>query len=155
MENRNLAPGTRLVATCKKQRYVCTVEAADDGEGVAFVFEDGKRYKSPSAAAVAITKVAQNGWRFWSLESAAPAANSEAAPSEKPAKGKTKNRKLIYKLPNQQGTPQGQTKFFCTACMKSFVAESTETPDACPEGHRKDDTELTGEVGAAEAEVVA
>lgn len=26
---------------------------------------DGKRYNSPSAAAVAITKISANGWRFW------------------------------------------------------------------------------------------
>ena len=50
IEDRNLPVGTRLVANYKKQTYVCTVEAAEDGEGLAFVLEDGSRYKSPSAA---------------------------------------------------------------------------------------------------------
>src|SRR4051812_38095500 len=76
IENRNLEIGTRLVATYKKQTHVCTVEAGENGEGIAFVLEDGKRFKSPSAAAVAISSVAQNGWRFWSLEGEAPAAGT-------------------------------------------------------------------------------
>jgi len=43
IENRNLPVGTRLVATYKKQDYVCTVEAGEEGK-LAFVY-DGKRYK--------------------------------------------------------------------------------------------------------------
>ena len=67
IENRNLEAGTRLVANYKKQRYVCTVEA--EGEGVAYVLEDGTRHKSPSAAGMKVMGgKAVNGWRFWSLE---------------------------------------------------------------------------------------
>ena len=50
IENRNLEIGTRLVASYKKVQYVCTVEAAEDGEGVVFALEDGKKFKSPSEA---------------------------------------------------------------------------------------------------------
>ena len=39
IENRNLLVGTRLVANYKKQRYVCTVEANPEDEGVIFVLE--------------------------------------------------------------------------------------------------------------------
>ena len=49
IENRDLPVGTRLVANYKKQTYVCTVEAGEGDEGVAYVLEDGKRFKSPSA----------------------------------------------------------------------------------------------------------
>ena len=147
LENRNLAPGTRLVATYKKQRYLCTVEAGEGGEGLAFVLEDGKRFKSPSAAAVAVTKVAQNGWRFWNLEGEAPAA-TEQLEAEKP-KAKVKGRKLLYKLPNQKGTPEDQTKFFCVACMKPFLVEAGETPEVCPQGH----AQTTLEDAGREAEV--
>ena len=150
LENRNLEVGTRLVATYKKQRYVCAVEAAEEGEGVVFVLEDGKRFKSPSAAAVAVTKVAQNGWRFWSLEGEAPA-TSEPAEAEKP-KAKVKGRKLLYKLPNQKGTPEGQTKFFCVACMGAFLGEAGETPEVCPKGHAQTTLEDAGrEAEVAEA----
>ena len=48
--NRDLPAGTRLVANYKKVRYVCTVEAGEGDEGVAFVLENGSRHKSPSAA---------------------------------------------------------------------------------------------------------
>ena len=50
IENRNLEAGARLVANYKKSRYVCTVEAAEEGEGVVYVLEDGSKHKSPSAA---------------------------------------------------------------------------------------------------------
>ncbi len=48
IENRDLPAGTRLVATYKKQAFVCTVEAGEDGK-LAFIV-DGKRYTSPSSA---------------------------------------------------------------------------------------------------------
>ena len=78
IENRDLPVGTRLEATYKKVRYVCTVEAGDDGK-LAFVLEDGKRFTSPSSAATAIIKGAANGWRFWSVEGATPAADGRRA----------------------------------------------------------------------------
>jgi hypothetical protein len=141
IENRNLLAGTRLVATYKKQNYVCSVEAGENGEGVAFVLEDGSRHKSPSAAGSKVMGgKAVNGWRFWSLEGDAPTATEPAA---KPTPKKGRARRLIYRVPNQQGTPEGKAKFFCAACMKGFLVESGELPQVCPEGHRIDDPELT------------
>src|SRR6185369_349904 len=87
IENRNLEPGTRLVANYKKVQHVCTVEPGEEEGTIAYVLADGKRFKSPSAAAVAITGVAQNGWRFWSLEGEAQPA-SEDPSSAKPARTK-------------------------------------------------------------------
>jgi len=141
IENRNLLAGTRLVAKYKKQTYVCTVEAGENGEGVAFVLETGQRFKSPSAAGSHVMGgKAVNGWRFWSLEGDAPAATEAVA---KPAPKKGRVRKLIYRVPNQQGTPEGRAKFFCTACMKGFLVDAGEQPNGCPEGHSIDDLELT------------
>jgi hypothetical protein len=40
--NRNLTVGTRLVADYKKTRYVCTVEAAEEDEGVLFALEEAR-----------------------------------------------------------------------------------------------------------------
>ena len=48
---------------------------------------------------------------------------------------------MIKKLPNQKGAPEGSTKFWCSACMKSFVAEGTAIPETCPEGHVKEQTD--------------
>ena len=139
IENRTLLVGTRLVANYKKQRYVCTIEAAEGGEGVVFVLEDGTRHKSPSAAGSKVMGgKAVNGWRFWSVDGDEPA----AAPAEKPASvKKAKAVKLLRRLPGT-GLEAGKQRFFCSACQKSFVTTETE-PQACPEGHRSDDQELT------------
>jgi hypothetical protein len=157
IEDRNLRAGTRLVASYKKQTYVCTVDAAEDGDGVVYALEDGKKFKSPSAAGSAVMGgKAVNGWRFWSLDGDAAAPAAEVTKPEKPGKAtRRKTHKLIYKVPNQQGTPEGKQKFFCTACMKGFLVDAGAMPEVCPEGHRTDDPELTGAVGAAEAEVEA
>jgi rubrerythrin len=142
IENRNLEVGTRLVANYKKQAYVCVVDAAGDGEeGIAFVLEDGKRFKSPSAAGSAVMGGgAVNGWRFWSLEgeAAAPSTEAEAKP-EKPKAESGKGKKTIYRNPNQQNLPEGKTRWFCVACMKGFVTDGSDAPAACPEGHPMED----------------
>lgn len=167
IEDRNLPVGARLVATYKKQAYVCTVEAAEEGGGVVFVLEDGKRFKSPSAAgSYVMGGKAVNGWRFWSLEGGGPRPEAEAArkgrkasggegakPKAK-AKGK-KAKKLIYRIPSQPLTADGKSRWFCVACMDGFDLEGEEEPQACPKGHRQDDPELTGAVGLPEAEGVA
>ena len=144
IENRDLPVGTRLVATYKKQAYVCTVEAEEAGK-IAFVLADGKRFKSPSSAASAVMGgSAANGWRFWTVEGDALTANT-AAPAEKPAKAKKEKAfKLLRRLPGT-GLDEGQQRFFCAACQKSFVTTETE-PEACPEGHRVDDPQLAAPV---------
>ena len=85
IEDRNLKVGTRLVATYKKHAYVCTVEAGEGGEGVAFVLEDGTRFKSPSAVASSVMGgKAVNGWRFWTVEGEQPQPTADAG--EQPTK---------------------------------------------------------------------
>ena len=153
IENRNLEIGTRLVANYKKQAYVCTVEAGEGDEGVAFVLENGKRFKSPSAAGSSVMGgKAVNGWRFWAVEGATTPVATEAAPTAPRTRTKANSagtetkpvrraKKLIFRGPNQQGVPEGKVRWFCAACMKSFIGEP-EQPEACPEGHRIDDPEL-------------
>ena len=151
IDNRDLPAGTRLAANYKKQRYVCMLEAAGEGEdGVAFVLADGKRFKSPSAAASAVMGgKAVNGWRFWSLEGEAAAEPTE--PKGK-AKKASRSKRLIHKVPNHQGDPKGRDRYWCTACMSSFLAEGDARPDVCPQGHRSDDPELTAPAGEAAAQ---
>src|SRR5215207_5414476 len=88
VENRDLPVGTRLEATYKKTRYLCVVEAGEEGK-LAFVLEDGKRFSSPSAAASAVMGgQAANGWRFWSIEGSEPKPSStKAEPKPKVAPG--------------------------------------------------------------------
>lgn len=51
--------GTEFRANYKGQVHVARVEAG------ALMLSNGKRFDSPSAAAVSITGSAVNGWRFW------------------------------------------------------------------------------------------
>ena len=131
IENRKLEPGTRLSARYKKQVY--TTEVVETPEGLRFRLEDGREYKSPSAAGKAVVGGACNGWRFWSLEGEEPATREEKPQA---AEGNGKEHKLISRVPNQKGVPEGQTRYFCNACMKSFFTEGT--PERCPEGHAED-----------------
>lgn len=69
IEDRRLEPGMRLVATYKGRTYACTV--GNDTDKPTFALNDGRRFKSPSAAGSAVMGgIACNGWRFWSVESA-------------------------------------------------------------------------------------
>ena len=144
IDNRDLPEGTRLRVNYKKQTYVCKVEKDEEGK-LAFVLEDGRRFKSPSSAASAVMGgSAANGWRFWSLEGEAKA---ESAPEKPVKKANGKNGKLISRTPNQKALPEGQVRWFCNACMASFVVEGGDEPEACPQGHRADDPELTAPAG--------
>ena len=74
IENRNLKPGTRLVGRYHKQQYKCEVVEREGGK-LGYRLEDGREFKSPSAAGMAITGHACDGWVFWSIETTpAPAA---------------------------------------------------------------------------------
>jgi hypothetical protein len=150
--DRNLEVGTRLVANYKKQAYVCTVEAGAEGKTV-FVL-DGKAYSSPSAAGSAVMGgIACNGWRFWSLE------GQEAAKAEKAAKREAKARAEKAAKPRRERRPRARAfrlfermedgRFWCNACMAPFASED-ERPEACPQGHRADDPELTSAPEAAQ-----
>jgi len=130
-------------------RYVCTVEREKGEDGkLAFVLGDGRRFKSPSSAASAVMGgSAANGWRFWSLEGEAPAEPAAEKPKAKKANGNGAKSKLISRTPNQKGMPEGQVRWFCNGCMASFLVEGEAEPEACPQGHRADDPELTAPAG--------
>jgi hypothetical protein len=174
IENRNLPVGTRLVASYKKQAFVCTVEAGEEEGALAFVLEDGQRFKSPSAAGSKVMGGgAVNGWRFWSVEGTEPARTEKA---EKPAKApkatkapkapkskspgsrRSKSTATVYAMPSQEGVAEGHIRIFCRACMNGYIVEGTDLPDTCPEGHSNSDPELnapSGLTAGQEAEVSA
>ena len=149
IEDRNLTVGTRLVANYRRQAHACMVEKVDEGEGIFFVLEDGKRYKSASAAASAVMGgKAVNGWRFWSVQSTKPKVKEGG---EKPETQAAKSKRLVYRVPNQKGIAEGQSRWFCRACMKGFVVEDGGgQPEACPAGHRANNSERTAAAGPAE-----
>ena len=69
VENRKLKPGTRLVATYKKETFHAEVMAGEGGK-MLYRLEDGREFNSLSAAGTAITGKACNGWAFWSVDAA-------------------------------------------------------------------------------------
>ena len=148
IEDRNLKLGTRLVANYRKQAHACMVEKTEEGDGVLFVLEDGRKFKSLSSAARAVMGgKAVSGWRFWSVQGRESKARGGG---EKPEAQAATAKRLVYRVPNQKGIAEGQSRWFCRACMKGFVIEGDRQPEACPAGHRGDDPERTAAVGPAE-----
>src|SRR5918996_2211997 len=69
IENRNLEPGTKLIATYKKETYHALVVASADGKVLYQLSPyDGREFKSPSSLGTAVTGKACNGWTFWSVD---------------------------------------------------------------------------------------
>src|SRR5208283_5496386 len=152
IKDRNLATGTRLTARYRKQIHSCEVT---DKEGKLFFrLEDGREFKSSSAAGTAITGGACNGWAFWSLEAdqeAKPTETQEevattaetATPQETEeianveVKADEVQKTGTYKMRNQKGSPEGQTRWFCYDCAEPFLAPKTEKHAACPKEHKK------------------
>ena len=146
IENRNLTSGMKLVGRYHKQSYTCDVVEGEGGK-LRYRLADGREFKSTSAAGMAITGHACDGWVFWSVETVTAPESTETKPTAKEQKktpieaapaGKkpVKVKKQIFRLPNQNGVPQGQVRWFCHGCVKSFMVAAGETPQACPQGHQ-------------------
>ena len=152
IENRELEPGTKLIAKYKKEEHRAEVEAGEDGK-VKYRLSDGREFKSPSSAGTAITGKACNGWVFWSVEP--DGSQSEPQEPETPegeGSDGTESQEQppapgFRRVPNQKGVGEGEVRLYCDACQKSFTAPVGETPESCPEGHGPD----AGQREAAEA----
>jgi hypothetical protein len=131
IENRDLKAGTKLVATYKKQDFTCEVVKTKDG--VIYRLADGQEFKSLSSAGSAVMGgSACNGWRFWTL----------ASEAKKPAKmapaKKAKADLTIKRLKDQKEAPEGQVRYWCSACMDGFTAPEGVEPLACANGHKNE-----------------
>lgn len=166
IKDRNLKPGTQLIAHYHKQPFYCVV-VEGEGNKVRYKLSDGRDFKSPSAAGMAITGHACDGWVFWSLLQDAPAQTTEtqneastsaadnaqvtdqptaAAQEQTEAPATTANqaaqeptppaKKPFFRNPNQKGVSEGQARWYCQVCKESFFAPQGEIPLACPEGHK-------------------
>src|SRR5208283_2202191 len=146
IENRNLTTGTRLTAHYHKQSHTCEVTEKEGKPS--YKLEDGREFKSSSAAGTAITGGACNGWAFWSLETTQDANSSEiqteevtiteanttketAATADVEVKPDEVQKTGTYKMRNQKGSPQGQVRWFCYDCAEPFLAQKTEKHAAC------------------------
>ena len=132
LENRNLKPGTKLVARYKKQEFTCEVVKTE--EGIRYRLKDGKEFKSPSSAGSAVMGgSACNGWRFWSLE------GDLKEPTAKATTKKAKKAKPVFEpMEDQTGALDGEVRYFCSACMDVFSAPKGVDPVGCPKGHKNE-----------------
>ena len=132
LENRNLEPGTVLVARYKKQDRTCEVVQTDDG--LRYRLDDGTEHKSPSSAGkAAMGGVACNGWRFWSLQGTEPARKpkaekpAKAQPKKAPAKAapKAKGKKAAKpaKKPKAARMAAKGDSYGCGACGETFPTQ--------------------------------
>jgi hypothetical protein len=146
--NRDLPAGTVLTATYKKQPHRARV-LIDDAGKPGYELDGATIFKSLSAAGSAVMGgVACNGWRFWSVEGEEPEHRPSAPKGTRGAQEavaaavqkaiRQARLRQIRKLPNQKGTPEGQTKFFCSACQQAFLLASPDVPEACPAGHARE-----------------
>jgi len=156
IENRNLTKGTKLTGRYHKQSYSCEVVGNAEGK-LRYRLQDGQEFKSPSAAGKAITGHACDGWVFWSIqteetttqnpenkmetESAEETAEETNQTAERttpaPTATKTDLKKTgVFLVPNQKGVPEGQIRWFCRDCGKSFIASAVEIPGICPVKHQ-------------------
>jgi hypothetical protein len=165
IENRNLEPGTKLIATYKKETYHALVVASAEGEVLYQLSSyDGREFKSPSSLGTAVTGKACNGWTFWSVDTNAtetegedaisPVEADESTPEEDTpdSTGESEPEETIYvpleeamaeaqthsfrRVPNQRGVPEGEVRLYCDACQASFTAPVDQNPDSCPQGHQ-------------------
>jgi len=138
--DRDLKVGTKLVATYKKQAHHAQVVEGEGGK-LRYRLEDGREFKSLSAAGTAVTGKSCNGWTFWSVEEAYDWAEvtdkvekTEQSEASEPALEPTAFRRV----PNQRGVPEGHVRLYCDSCAKSFSAPTCSNPVSCPAGHRPD-----------------
>ena len=151
IQDRNLTAGTKLVGRYHKQDRTCATHLDENGK-LYFRLDDGRAFKSPSAAGTAVTGHACDGWHFWSVvgtetklglatnaekvkaiptydETIAKVEKMEKAEKPKPPKSG------VYKLPNQKGAPAGLTRYYCFDCSSPFPAKSDIKNPACPNCH--------------------
>jgi len=137
LENRNLEPGTVLVARYKKQERTCEVVQTD--EGIRFRLDDGTEHRSPSSAGkAAMGGVACNGWRFWSLQGdLKPAKEPKKAKAEEPAKAATKKPAAKKSAKKGKGAKKGKSartasagSYGCGACGAEFPTMKKATEHA-------------------------
>jgi hypothetical protein len=121
IKDRDLKPGTTLVARYKKQEHTAEVVKTEDG--IRYRLPDGREFKSPSSAGSAVMGGnACNGWRFWSIA------------GEEQTKAPKKPRKASAKKQTFERLEDG--RYFCNACMEPFTAPNGVEPIGCPQGHQ-------------------
>jgi hypothetical protein len=156
IENRNLAVGTKLIARYHKESHSCEVVQGDNGK-LKYRLTDGREFKSPSAAGMAITGHACDGWVFWSVatldvkgvETTSDTTTLQEATNSEQVQEQTENTVAVitdakpdvakksgtYRMRNQKGAPDGKARWFCYDCAEPFNVPASEKHALCPNKH--------------------
>jgi hypothetical protein len=153
IHDRNLKAGTTLIGKYHKQPFTCEVVEVESK--LCFRLEDGREFKSPSAAGMAITGHPCDGWVFWSVETPSEASTTEVKQEPSPKEPTEQNPQapeteveptleqvpeqttpIFFKMEWQKAVPKGQTRWHCNVCNKHFLAPADTTPETCPQGHK-------------------
>jgi hypothetical protein len=141
IENRDLEPGTKLVARYKGKDHVCKVVQTDDG--LRYRLGDGSEHRSPSSAGKAVMGgVACNGWRFWSMEGTEPKPKAAKKPAK--AAGGARTAKKGAARPKggkkaKKSKPKGAARrmrasdvpsYGCQACGATFGSQKAAVDHA-------------------------
>jgi hypothetical protein len=139
IEDRNLEPGTRLVARYKKEDRTCDV--VETAEGLRYRLDDGTEHKSPSSAGKAATGGACNGWVFWSVAGTEkPKRQPKVAKPAKPAKERAAKKPATKKSAKKSSKPKkakamraaakSDASFGCGACGAEFPTQKAAVDHA-------------------------
>ena len=158
IHDRNLKTGTTLIGKYHKQPFKCEVVEIEGK--LRFRLEDGREFKSPSAAGMAITGHPCDGWVFWSVQTSEDTITTEvpqieaqpvetqseqaeqstpsleAATSTESAPTPESTPVNFFKMEWQKAVPKGQIRWHCNICNKHFLAPADTTPETCPQGHK-------------------
>jgi hypothetical protein len=149
IKDRNLKAGMTLIGKYHKQEHKCSV-VQGEGDKVRYRLEDNREFKSPSAAGMAITGHACDGWVFWSVQTEETTTKPDAEKAETLPAAETEHKEEpvadapkgdpkktgVFLVPNQKGVPEGQIRWFCRDCGKSFITSAVEIPGICPAKHQ-------------------
>jgi hypothetical protein len=137
--DRNLSVGTKLYAKYKGTTHTAEVVLNPNASGDrAIGYQvDGKDelFKSPSAAGIAITEKACNGWAFWTVgeppiapEPTAAATKPAKAPrARKPKTTTTESGETAPEIPEGTIDTHANGKFACEVCGAEFDDEGGVT----------------------------
>ena len=135
IEKDQLAGGLVLTGRYKGQESKVLV-LGDEAAGFGVELDGVTVYKSLSSAAkAAMGGGSVNGWRFFSI------AGSEPSTQPVPEKAKAASARSLVQIKKrrkQEGCPEGEVAYFCSACMASFCLPKGEAPEACPQGHPRE-----------------
>ena len=146
--NRKLKPGTVLLARYKGGEH--RAEVVKTKEGLRYKLKDGREFKSPSSAGVAVKGEGKtcDGWEFWSVEGAPPVlprAKREQQASARPkGQGKPKAKRKGKAKAKTEPKAKAEKPIQCGDCRREFPNSREAAQEL---GRERDHKESAGRAG--------